>query len=173
MKATGIEMTNSGISLTGDWEDICSFAKDFENVIRDTEASNRTLSRYSNWRPRRDDSQEDIKQKTVDEAKLDIKDLERSGFSKKVDDMCDREDIGNLIAVTSKAVKGLYLGSARYFSKIEELIYRNIMLKYNPYYFDGIEFSANLRLNNKKDCRLKVNFTDESMHDRVKQIVND
>ncbi len=171
MKATGIEFTHSGVSLKGDWAEVCSFAEDFENIIRKTDASNRSISRYSDWRPRRGDSNEDIKQKTVEGARLDVDDLEKNGLAKKVDDICENEDVGNLKTALSKMVKELYLGSARYFSKMEEVIYGRIMLNYNPYFFDDAEFSANLHIKNRSDCRLKFNFSDESVRDRVKDMV--
>ncbi len=168
---TGIEFTHSGVSMKGDWEEICGFAKGFEKVIEKAEVRDKTVHRYHNWRPRSDDSKEDIKKKTVEGARLDISELEKNGLAKKVDDISDCEDTGKIKTATSKVVKDLYLGSAKYFSKMEKIIYENMMLKFNPYFFDDVGFSANLYVKSQEDCQLKFNFTDSVMRDKVKTIV--
>ncbi len=171
MTTTGIEFTHSGVSLKGDWEEICSFAKGFEKVIEKAEVSDKTINRYNSWRPRRDDSKEDIKNKTVEVARLDVSELEKNGLAKKAYEFADRDDTGKIKTATSKAVKDLYLGSAKYFSKMEKIIYGNMMLKLNPYFFDDAGFSANLYVKNKADCQLKFNFTDTLIRDKVKTLI--
>ncbi len=171
MTTTGIEFTHSGVHLKGDWEEVCSFAKGLENAIEKAEASEKTVDRYRNWRPRKDDSQKDLEKKTVEEARLKVSDLEENGIPKKVDEIGDKENSSDLKVATSKIVKELYLGSARCFSKVEEMIYGKMMLIFNPYFFDDAEFSANLIVKDKDRCHLKFNFNNGNMREKVKTIV--
>ncbi len=173
MKTTGIELTHSGVHLKGDWDQVCSFAKGFENVIRKAEASEKTVGRYRNWRPRKDDSQKDMEKKTVEEARLKVSELETKGIPKRFDEMGDEENASDLKVATSKIFKDLYLGSARCFSKVEEMIYGKMMLRFNPYFFDDEEFSANLVYKNSAECHLKFNFNDRKLRKNVLNMIHD
>ncbi|MFO8109597.1 MAG: DUF5828 family protein [Thermoplasmata archaeon] len=171
MSTDGIEFTNSGVKLKGDWGEVCDFAKGFENVIRKADARDKTVFHYRNWRPRENDTEEDIKEKTIDEAKVDVNGIKDMGIGKKVERMIKSEKEENIKYATTKAVRDIYVGSAKCFSKLEEIVYGKIMLRFNPYYFGEGEFSANLRIKDKKKCEMNVNFNDDVMRDKVRSIV--
>ncbi|MFW6304340.1 MAG: DUF5828 family protein [Candidatus Saliniplasma sp.] len=173
MSTKSIELTNSGVKLKGDWNQVCHFAEGFEEVIEEAEASDESVSRYKNWRPRKNESKKDIKKKTVDEAKVDPEKLENGGLAKKADEIASSNGQKSFKTKTSKAMKELYIGSARLVSMVEEIIYGKMMLQLNPYFFDNEDFSANLELKNQDNCELNFHFSDEKMRDRVKNIVKE
>ncbi len=171
MSTTGIELTHSGVKMKGEWDEVCHFAKDFEDLIQEAEASDKTVNRYNNWRPRKDESQDDMRKKTVDEAKVDPSDVENGGFAKKVHRMEESNGRKSIKTKTSKAFRDIYIGSAKCFSRMEEVIYGKMMLKFNPYFFDEEDFSANLRFKGKRGCELNVNFNNERIRDKVRSMV--
>ncbi len=170
MSTAGIELTNSGVRLKGPWDQVCDFAKGFENVIKKTDMGEQTLSKYQYWRPRKNDSEDDIKRKTVEEAKINIKDVKNSKIAKKVNEISGSKDdiIKN---TTSKAIKTIYFESVKCFIKMEEIVYGKLMLNFNPYFFDREEFSANLRVKDKNRCEFNINFNDDDLRNQVKTFV--
>ncbi len=170
MSTAGIELTNSGVRLKGHWDQVCDFAKGFENVIKKTDMGEQTLSQFQHWRPRKNDSEEDIKLKTVNEAKVDMDHVKNSKLVKKVDRMsCSKEDV--MKKTTSRAIKTIYYHSAKCFIKMEEIVYGKLMLNFNPYFFDREEFSANLRVKDKNRCELNINFNDDDLRNEIKALV--
>lgn len=63
--------------------------------------------------------------------------------------------------VGSKSIKSL--------RKMEEAIYEQMMLKFNPYYFDTEHFSVNLEEKNDDDYLLTVNIPDEELRKTIKK----
>jgi len=53
--------------------------------------------------------------------------------------------------------------------KMEEAIYEQVMLKFNPYYFDTEHFSINLEEKNDDDYLLTVNIPDEELRETIKK----
>ncbi len=63
--------------------------------------------------------------------------------------------------VGSKSIKSL--------RKMEEAIYEEVMLKFNPYYFDTEHFSVNLEEKNEDHYLLTVNIPDEELRQTIKK----
>ncbi len=63
--------------------------------------------------------------------------------------------------VSSKSIKSL--------RKMEEAIYEQVMLKFNPYYFDTEHFSVNLEEKNEDHYLLTVNIPDEELRETIKK----
>ncbi len=63
--------------------------------------------------------------------------------------------------VGSKSIKSL--------RKMEKAIYEQVMLKFNPYYFDTEHFSVNLEEKNEDHYLLTVNIPDDDLRDTIKK----
>lgn len=55
--------------------------------------------------------------------------------------------------------------------KIESVVYKNIMTKVSPYYFDNGLINANINRIGKSKFSIEININDEDMREEVKDIV--
>ena len=225
------ETTHSGIKIEGDWEEICDFARDLEDILKESyekkdsaEDMDESIEEYNKWRPREEEDEEDISKKTAQEASMEEKNVEkdfkgtdeelksagkkvREGINgakekgknaiveikeeasdsvnrfvngeteKKKKEVKDEKsgpeyekstteefkDASKSInrLVGSKSIKSL--------RKMEKAIYEQVMLKFNPYYFDTEHFSVNLEETNEDHYLLTVNIPDDDLRDTIKK----
>jgi hypothetical protein len=161
-----VEETNSGVKKKGDWKEIAEFGEEVEEVVEDS-ADDSSVEKFNEWRPRVEESERDVKRKTVDEAVLTEKEMEKqsngmedikqaSGKAAEAGKKAARiENPEPEIKDASKdAAKPFYSGIAKIFRKLENLIYSNIVLALNPYYLDTQDFSADIR--HKKDGKFEM-----------------
>ena len=178
--------TNAGVVFKGRWNDICAFARDFERVIEKNapDSNEGSIREYDHWRPKVDEDEKDISEKTAENACMDRKKIEKKYNGAKEELKSAGEKIKNgvngeepptkNIKEASKKVERLVEAeSIKSIRKLERMIYKEIMLRFNPYYFDTEEFSVNLeKVNNEKgdDQRYKItiNIPDEELREKVK-----
>jgi len=238
------ETTHSGIKIEGDWEDICGFARDLEEILKESYEKEETLEDiddsiedYNKWRPREEEDEKDISKKTAEEASMEEKNVERdfkgtdeelkSAGEKVKESINGAKEKGKSAIVelkddASKSVNGLVkseaeksqkestdeksedidkkvIGSSdentseekspstelkeaskcinrlvgsksiKSLRKMEEAIYEQVMLKFNPYYFDTEHFSVNLEEKNDDHYLLTVNIPDEDLRRTIKE----
>lgn len=175
-----IKKTNSGVRKKGDLEDIAEFARDVEDVMREENARDESIEKFDEWRPREDDDDRDIKRKTVKAASIPEKKLEKK--SNGVKDIADAGEkavkAGKKLGkgekpesevkdASRKFLQPLYSLSAKATRKIEEKLYSDLMLKFNPYFFDTEDFSADLR-SRDEDYVIDVDVSDKNSRDKLK-----
>lgn len=181
MPEDSIEETNSGVRKEGDLEEIAEFAREVEDVMKEEDAREDSIEKFEDWRPREDDQEEDIKRKTVKAASIPEKRMEKD--SNGVKDVADagekaikagkkigkRENPGKDVKDASKKfVQPFYSLSARVTRNIEEKVYSDLMLKFNPYFFDTEDFSADLR-SKKNEYVIDVDVADKSSRESLKE----
>ncbi len=229
------ETTHSGIKIEGDWEEICDFARDLEDILKESyekkdsaEDMDESIEEYNKWRPREEEDEEDISKKTAQEASMEEKNVEKDfkgtdeelkSAGKKVREGINgakekgksaivelkddaSESVNGIIEKTqkrsrktdkkpkkrsnetnnenkspatelkdaSKCINRLVGSkSIKSLRKMEEAIYEQVMLKFNPYYFDTEHFSVNLEEKNGDDYLLTVNIPDEELRETIKE----
>jgi hypothetical protein len=176
-----VEETNSGVKKEGDWQEIAEFSEEVEEVVEDS-ADESSVKKFNNWRPRVEESERDVKRKTVDEAVIPERQMEKD--SKGVRDLKEasgkaaaagkkaakRENPEREIKGASKdAAKPFYSGLAKAFRKIEDFIYSNIVLALNPYYLDTQDFSADIKHKRKGEFEMDVSAPKEDMRKDLKE----
>ncbi|MFP4002005.1 MAG: DUF5828 family protein [Candidatus Natronoplasma sp.] len=173
----GVKITNSGLELEGDWREICEFCSELEVAMEKYLESKEEIDEFEEWMPHEEDSDEDMKLKTAEEAAVKERNIERDfegakeELNKAGKNMAKSvEDIRNGVSPSKdlkealvEIEKVLGVESLRSLRKIEETIYERLMLKLNPYYFDTEDFSVNLERKNKGGYCLSINVTDESL----------
>ncbi len=183
MNDEDFEETNSGVKKKGDIEDIAGFAREVEEAFKqEDDVSEDSLKKFDKWRPREDDSVEEIERKTVEAASIDRKkvedetgglkeDVSKAGVdavkaSKKV---VKAESPDSEIREASKSFfRPIVAGSVRSVRLIEEKIYSKLMVKFNPYFFDVKEFSADLRCEKDGSYSMDINVPDEKQRNTLK-----
>jgi len=238
------ETTHSGIKIKGDWEDICGFARDLEEILKEgyekeetAEDIDDSIEDYNKWRPREEEDEKDISKKTAEEASMEEKDVEKDfkgtdeelkSASEKVKEGINgakekgKSAIVELKDDATKSVNGLVKSepkrpqkesideksedfdeeanegidekdnekkspstelkeaskcinrlvgskSIKSLRKMEKAIYEQVMLKFNPYYFDTEHFSVNLEEKNDDSYLLTVNIPDEELRQTIKE----
>lgn len=156
-----VKETNSGVRKEGDLEEIAEFAEEAEEVIKDKEGDKKAVEEFEEWRPRSSDSQEDMKRKTIESASLNkrnvedesegVKDLAKAG-QKAVEagkNTVTKKKPEGAKEATLDAFRPVFSGSIKAVRKIEEKVYSSMMLKFNPYFFDAGDLSADI--GQKKD----------------------
>lgn len=181
MMEEDVEETNSGVKKKGDWEEIAEFGEEVEEVV-DGSADESSVDKFNEWRPRVEESERDVKRKTVDEAVLPEKKLEEE--SNGVEDLKQASgkaaEAGRKVAkrknpepevkdASKDAAKPFYSGIAKIFRKLENLIYSNIVLALNPYYLDTQDFSADIKHKKNGKFEMDVSAPKEEMRKDLKE----
>ena len=161
-----VEKTNSGVKKKGDWKEIAEFGRKVEEALKGSDKNN-SLNKFSEWRPKIEESEGDIKRKTVDRATIKEKKLEDSKGAKKdlkqasdkmaeagkkavKKEMPDKE----IIEASEEAAKPLFSRIIAFLRKAEEKIYSWVTLRFNPYYLDTEDFSVDIK--DKKNGRFEM-----------------
>jgi hypothetical protein len=175
-----VEETNSGVKKRGNWKEIAEFGEEVESVIEDS-ADESSVEKFNEWRPRVEESERDVKRKTVDEAVIPEKEMEKD--SNGVKDLKDASgkaaEAGKKAAkvenpeqeikdASKDAAKPFYSGIVKTFRKLEDLIYSKIVLKLNPYYLDTEDFSADIKHRRKGEFEMDVSAPKEDMRKDLK-----
>lgn len=176
-----VEETNSGVKKKGDWKEIAEFGEEVESVVEES-ADESSVEKFSEWRPQIEESERDIKRKTVDEAVVSEKKLEKesNGFGDLKDASGKAAEAGkkaakrgnpeNEIKEASKDVaKPFYSGIIKLFRNLENFVYSKIVLKLNPYYLDTQDFSADIRHKRKGEFEMSVDAPKEDMRKDLKE----
>lgn len=115
------------MEVKGSWKDIVVTCEDVEDKLEGhCEEKQQHLDEWKEWRPRYDDSKEDLRERTAEYASLD-------------------EDKLNLPTELATSIK-----------EIEEQIYKNLALKFNPLYFNNQLLSFVLQGKNVYKAQLKL-----------------
>lgn len=179
---SNLEETNSGVKKKGDIEDIAKFARDVEKAMEEEDIEKDSVENFEKWRPRENDDKKDIEEKTVETATLHETEAEEKtdGVKKDLSKAGDAakkagKKLGNgknpeeeIKKVPRRALRPLYSGSAKLARGFEKKIYSNVMVKFNPYFFDSKEFSANLKMAKDGTYTMDVNVPDENYRQALK-----
>jgi len=176
-----VKKINSGVKITGDWDEICDYSRRLENIIEKFSEDKKSVEDYNGWRPREKESEKDVAKKTAEKASIDEKQVEKDfngtdkeleeagkNIKKSVDDLSNGCSPGKGIKDASKNI-GKVIGakSIKSIRKMEKTIYERVMLKFNPFYFDTEEFSLNLEEQNGDGYVLTLNITDEVLRKKI------
>lgn len=185
MTKPNLEITNAGLQVEGDWKEVCVFARNIECFFDENAADERSVEEYDHWRPREGEDERELIKRTAREACLDRKEVEEvfNGAKKELEDAGENikkgvnggEHRAENIKEASRDIERLIEAeSIKSIRKLEEMIYEDIMLKFNPYYFDTEDFSVNLEKisdGGNKRYRLAINISNEEMREKIKDEV--
>lgn len=176
-----INETNSGIKKKGDWKEIAEFGEEVEELVEGS-AKESSVKKFSEWRPRVEESERDVKRKTVEEAVIPENQLEKD--SNGVEDLKEASgkaaEAGKKAAkrknpetelkdASKDAAKPFYSGLARTFRRVEDFVYSNIVLSLNPYYLDTEDFSADIKHKKNGEFEMDISAPKEDMRKDLKE----
>lgn len=181
-----VEETNSGIKKEGNWQEISEFGEEVEEAISES-AEKESVQKFEEWRPKIEESERDVKKKTVNKAVLEEKKLEKNSNGVKEDLKEASENVTRAGKKAAKvespekeikdaskdAAKPFYSSFAKLFRTIENFVYSNIVLALNPYYLDTQDFSADIKHKKEGEFEMDVSVPKEDKREELKKSFRD
>jgi len=181
----------SGFSVTGSWAEVVEHGERLTRALDDlrtegVDIDDDAFEEWDEWRPKSHERfGEDLNEKTANQASIDEgkgeaagkepdEDLKTAGEKltksyEKLDDDADEavDKWGESIDYVARAADSAGRKALR---AVEGAVYRNVMTRIAPYYFDNDVVSANLQRIGRGDApeyRLEVNINDDDVKIRV------
>jgi hypothetical protein len=184
-----IEESVSGFKLEGGWVDVVEhgerIARALHELAEDHDVDEDALDEFDDWRPKSHERlSEDVNKKTAEQARVEEGKGEKKGKAPDEDlqtageklaesyDKLDEPDEavdkwGDSIDYVARAADSAGRKAIR---KVEDSVYRNVMTRMSPYYFDNELISANIqRIGDQEDPDyvLEININDDDLKIRV------
>lgn len=195
-----MEDSVSGFRITGSWDDVVEHGERISAAIRrvlerknDVEGNELTdelaaLEAFEEWRPKIDDKETSISDRTAEQASVNEGALEKEeksvketaveaqsdvkdavGSAKKLDTKQTQEKINDSVVRTGQMTDSFFRRTLRWF---EERVYKHIMTRISPYYFDNQLVNANFSEHSIKKYTLEVNIADDELRNNVREELN-
>jgi len=191
-----MEESVSGFSVTGTWQDAVEHGERITRAIKDADATEdgttvdgEALAEWDEWRPKSHERlDDDVNEKTAEQAAVGAGEGERAGkapdedlrtagekltqsyerLNDDPDGAVDKwgESVGHVARAADSAGR-------RALRAVEGAVYRNVMTRIAPYYFDNGLVSANLSRTGDGEYRLEVNVNDDDLKIKVSNALAD
>ena len=180
-----VKETNSGVKKEGNWKEISEFGEEVEEAMDGT-AEEKSLEQFDEWRPKVEESERDVKKKTVDKAVLSENKLEKQsdGVTKDLKQASGKvAEAGKkaakkqspereIVEASEDVAKPFYSSIARFFRQLESRVYSWISLRFNPYYLDTEDFSVDMRHRRNGNFEMDVKVPEEEKREELKKRFN-
>jgi hypothetical protein len=150
-----VEEESFGYSLEGSWEEVVRFGEEIVSTFEQHGVEQDTISEWDAWRPRSGEQEEEMREKTVEKAKVEEGDETSESAAETAEKLSETREktaegeIGEAAEKASEASKsaGKTVGDASrdVVRAVEDRVYRRIT-KTNPLYFDSENFNASLEV---------------------------
>jgi hypothetical protein len=184
---TDIEESVAGFEARGDWVDVVELGERVARALRDVShedgvaVDDEALAEFEEWRPKTDERlDEDVNEKTAEQARTEEgpgeaagkepdEDLRTAGekLSESYEQLDDPDEAveswGESIDYVARAADSAGRKAIR---KVEDAVYRNVMTRIAPYYFDNELISANIQRidrGERPEYALEVNVNDDDL----------
>jgi len=150
-----VEEDSFGYSLEGSWDEVVRFGEEIISTFEEHGVEQETISEWDAWRPRSGEKEDEMRNKTVEKAKVEEGDKPSDGVAETAKNLSEtgkkttEGEIGEAAEKASeasksagKAVEDASRGVVR---AVEDRVYRRIT-KTNPMYFDSEDFNASLEV---------------------------
>ncbi|QKQ98614.1 hypothetical protein GKQ38_03775 [Candidatus Nanohaloarchaea archaeon] len=178
-----VNETNSGVKKNGNWKEIAEFGEEVEDIMEKSGSEAESLEKFGEWRPKVEESESDVKRKTVDEAVMKEKKLEKesdgvrndlkeaSGKMAEAGQKAAKKQVPDkeIIEASEEAAKPFYSRIAGLLRKIESAIYSWITLRFNPYYLDTEDFSVDIKDKKNGKFEMDVAVPEEEKREGLKE----
>ena len=176
------EESVSGFELRGSWVDVVEHGERITRALKDlvaegVDVDEAALAEWDEWRPKADERlNEDVNQKTAEQASIAEGEGERAGRTpdedlktagEKLADSYEsleepREAVDEWRESINYVARAADSATRKAVRKVEDSVYRNLMTRMSPYYFDNELVSANLRRADDEYV-LEVNVNDDDL----------
>lgn len=176
--------TNSGVKKKGNWQDIAEFAREVEDAVKDSDLEDEEVEEYNEWRPREEETEEEIKERTAEKAAIKVP-RENVSVINEAEKASHKfaeagEKATNLESPKSDFFEGVKQFGLGVFLKIAEVaqgfernVYRRFMLRFNPYFYDTTNLSVDMRSKRNGEYQMDVSVTEDEARENLKKRFKD
>jgi hypothetical protein len=186
---TEMEESVSGFKCRGGWVDVVEhgerIVQALEDITGEVDVDTEPLEEFDEWRPKSHERlDEDVNEKTAEQASLEEGKGEQEGkepgddvqtagekLAESYENLDEPEEAvdkwGESIDYVTRAADSAGRKAIR---KVEDTVYRNVMTRMSPYYFDNELISANIqRVGSQEEPEyvFEVNVNDDDLKIRV------
>jgi hypothetical protein len=150
-----VEEDTFGYSLEGTWHEVVDFGEEIVSTFEEHGVEQETISEWDAWRPRSGEREDEMREKTVEKAKVDEGDETAESAAETAEKLSETREktaegeIGEAAEKASEASKSagkaVEDASRDVVRAVEDKVYRRIT-KTNPLYFDSENFNASLEV---------------------------
>ena len=176
-----IKETNSGLRKEGNWSDIARFGEKIQNFLEEEQIGEESLKKFSEWRPKLEESEGDVKRKTVDEAVMNETESEKEteGAKEDLKNASDKiADAGKkaakietpekeIIEASEQAARPFYSRIISFLRTLESLVYSWFALRFNPYYLDTEKFSVDVKELGNGEFQMFIAFQEKEIREKM------
>jgi hypothetical protein len=184
-----MEESVSGFKTRGGWVEVVEHGERIthalEQLADECSLDEEALAEFDNWRPKSHERlDEDVNKKTAQQAHLEEGKGEQAGKDPDEDlqtagqklaesyESLDNPDeaVGKWGESIDYVARAADSAGRRAIRKVEDTVYRNVMTRVSPYYFDNELISANIQAVSRGDRReyvFEVNINDDSLKSKV------
>jgi hypothetical protein len=150
-----VEEDSFGYSLEGSWDEVVRFGEEVISTFEEHGIEQETISEWDAWRPRSGEQEGEMRNKTVEKAKVEKGDKPSEDVAETAKNLSEtgkkttKGEIGEAAEKASEASKSagkaVEDASRDVVRAVEDKVYRRIT-KTNPMYFDSENFNASLEV---------------------------
>jgi len=182
-----MEESVSGFEEHGSWTEVVEHGERITRVLKDLRDEGEldatdALEAWDEWRPKTDERLgEHVSEKTAEQASVSEGKGERAGRGPEEDIQTAGEKLSESYETLDEPAEAVdkwgesidYVARAadsagrKALRAVEDTVYRNVMTRVAPYYFDNVLVSANIRTVGEDDYVFEVNVNDDDLKIRV------
>ena len=182
LKAEVEKGSHWSIILEGEWQEVADVCADFTDKLEKVHpygdrSEDKRLQEWAEWTPGKEDDEKELVKRTANQARFEPNkppsehlEKSKSHLNSLHGKLLNQNQTSYLPDLTNSFKKGItafvsFLGFS--LGKIEEFLYRKVILRTNPFYFDNSLISASFKKTNRFEVneddryKLKVKIHDE------------
>ncbi len=187
-----IDKGPAGIKVEGNWKEVTETCTDLTQILKEVYPENsykesERIDEWVQWYPKQEDDKGKLGKKTARQAKFEAEQppeehLEEStsgfaSFSEGFRKGNLKEALTSLGAASNKGITAFFAFIGESLAELEEFIYRKIVVRTNPFYFDNSLISASFREKSgfvggeEETYQMTIKVHDREMKDDIHQLV--
>lgn len=183
-----MEESVSGFKIRGDWGEIVEHGERISHALREVDADHKyrdAFAEWDDWRPKAHEQlDDDISEKTAEQAHTDEGPGEQAGKDPEEDIRTAGEKLSESLDEDPDAAVDRWSESIGYVTRaadsasrkairtVEDAVYKRVMTRMAPYYFDNDLISANLQQDDT-EFAFEVNINDDEIKAAVASILEE
>jgi len=175
----------SGFKVRGTWPEIVEHGERVVRALRESENSSEALAEFDEWRPKAHERlSEDVNEKTADQASVGEGEGEKAGQSPDEDilsageklaesyENLEGEDTEEAVETWTDSIshvtRAADTAGRKAIRRLEDTVYRKVMTRFTPYYFDNELVSANICRTRDHDYIFEININERDLKDEAR-----
>jgi hypothetical protein len=185
-----MEESISGFKVRGSWGDVVEHGERITRALAEAGVDDDAFEEWNEWRPKAHERiDEEVSEKTADQASVAESEGEQEGRSAADDlqssgeklsesyEALEDDDAEGAVEQWRESVEHVARAAdtagRKALRKVEDTVYKKVMTRFTPYYFDNELASANLQwVRSQGEFEFEVNVNDDDVKDTVREYLH-